>query len=169
MGPQRTREHSEAMLCLVRHGAAGEAARDQDRKLTAVGRSEVDALGRALEAKGVRVDRILHSTLERARETAEILALRLSANAASHDGLTPGDDPDIFVAELEELGGSTLIVSHLPFLPNLCEELLEEVSAMPQFQTATAACLAPVGTGRGHHAWRLQWQINGRSELMRRE
>ena len=156
------------MLCLLRHGAAGEARTDRERELTNVGRSEVTALKRALEGRGVRFDRILHSGFIRARQTAELLEECSDSSPVPHDGISPDDDPDLFVAELDEMRGSTLVVSHLPFLPSLCEELLEEISALPQFRTATLVCLQPVSDERGPGKWRLAWYLNGRDEMLKK-
>lgn len=156
------------MLYLARHGAAAEARIDRDRELTSLGRSEVEALGKALAERGVHVDRILHSGFTRARQSAEILAHLSDSPPSKHDGITPEDDPGMLVAELEEMGGSTLVVSHLPFLPGLCEELLEDVTPLPQFRTATVVCLEPLGSERGRGQWRFAWQLSGRDELLKR-
>lgn len=153
---------------LIRHGAAAEADRDEERALSQLGRSEVTALRDALERRGVHVDRILHSELRRARETAEILAALCSASPSVRRELAPDGDPDVVVAELEELRGRTLVVSHLPFLPRLCEELLGEITALPDFRTATAVCLGSDAASPGRGAWSLKWSANGRDELLRR-
>lgn len=149
------------MLYLVRHGSAAEAKRDRDRILTSVGRSEVEELRRVLEERGVHVDRILHSGFRRAEQTAAILASLSDAEPRAHAGLSPGDDPDLLIAELDDLGGSTLIVSHLPFLPALCEELLEPPTPSLRFRTAGAVCLENVGESSGRGRWRLAWQVVG--------
>lgn len=156
---------SDGALYLIRHGAAGEARIDRERGLTESGRREVEALAEGLEQRGVRVERILHSGYRRARETAEILARLGSTSPRQSPSLTPDDDPDVLIAELADLGGSTLVVSHLPFLPHLCEELLEDLTELPRFGTASAVRLDPVKESRGHGEWRVAWQIDGRDVL----
>ncbi|MDX1583963.1 MAG: phosphohistidine phosphatase SixA [Thermoanaerobaculia bacterium] len=159
----------ERVLYLVRHGSAGEPNGEGKRELTEEGRAEVTALREALEQKGVRIDRIFHSEKLRAEQTAEVLASLCETAPTSRSGLAPEDDPDVFVAEIGELGGSTMIVSHLPFLPNLCDELLEDMTPLTQFRTATAVCLRPVGENRGRGDWRLAWQVHGRDEMGRND
>lgn len=149
------------ILYLVRHGAAGSAEIDSERGLTEAGRNEVDMLLRQLRREGVRADRILHSGYRRARETAEILAPLGMTPPRGHPSLTPDDDPDILIAELSDLGGATLIVSHLPFLPHLCEQLLEDPTAVPSFGTATAVMLE-AAIQPGLRSWSIAWRIDGR-------
>ncbi len=113
---------------------------DRERSLTSPGREEVEALRRQLQGVGLAPDRILHSGYRRARETAEILAPLGGSSPREHSAMTPEDDPDILVAELERFGGTTLIVSHLPFLPNLCEELLDTSSDLPVLRQGRRCC-----------------------------
>lgn len=155
------------VLYLVRHGAAGEGDPDSERTLTSLGRREVEALRGELERQAVRADRVLHSGYCRARETAEILGPLCDSTPSAYPDLGPDGDTDTFIAELESFGGATMLVSHLPYLPQLCEALLEDVSSVPRFATATAVRLEPVGGSTGRRGWRLAWQINGRDVLLR--
>ena len=62
------------LLYVIRHGIAGPSpTSDADRELTDEGRRRMRAEARALELLGVRVDRLLHSPLVRAVQTAELL------------------------------------------------------------------------------------------------
>lgn len=156
------------VLYLVRHGAAGEGDPDSERTLTSLGRREVEALRDELERQAVRADRVLHSGYCRARETAEILGPLSDSTPAEYPGVSPDGDADTFIAELVNFGGATMVVSHLPYLPQLCEALLEDVSSVPRFGTATAVRLDPTGDSTGRRGWRLMWQISGRDVLLRR-
>lgn len=155
-------------LYLVRHGAAGSGDVDRERPLTTLGRDETEALRAEMERQQVRPDRIFHSGYRRARETAEILAPLCGSDPRAHSGMTPEDDPDIFLAELGEIRGATMVVSHLPYLPHLCEQLLQSASSLPRFGTATAVRLDPAGEAGGRRGWQLVWQINGRDVLLGR-
>lgn len=64
-------------LFVVRHGRAGAAATDAERKLTRDGADGVRRVARRLAKMGERTDAILCSPLTRARETADILAAEL--------------------------------------------------------------------------------------------
>ena len=63
-------------LYLVRHGQASFGTDNYD-KLSALGRQQVKILAEHLAASGERFDRIYSGTLQRQRETAEILASTL--------------------------------------------------------------------------------------------
>lgn len=156
------------VLYLVRHGAAGEAHIDSERALTSLGRREVEALRGELERQAVRPDRLLHSGYCRARETAEILGPLCDSTPEECADVSPDGDADKFIAELEDFDGATMVVSHLPYLPQLCEALLEDVASVPRFATATAVRLDPAGESRGRRGWRLTWQINGRDVMLGR-
>ncbi len=71
-------------LILLRHGesegnALGYYQGQADFPLTSTGREQVAALAERWSSEGVRFDRIIASPLQRARETAEIIAARLDA------------------------------------------------------------------------------------------
>jgi broad specificity phosphatase PhoE len=63
-------------LYLVRHGQASFGTDNYDQ-LSALGRQQVQLLGEHLAQSGERIDRIYSGTLQRQRETAEILAAAL--------------------------------------------------------------------------------------------
>ena len=60
------------VVLLVRHGQASWGADDYD-VLSDLGHEQSRVLGRALTARGVRPDRVVHGTLQRQRETARLL------------------------------------------------------------------------------------------------
>jgi phosphohistidine phosphatase len=150
-------------LYLVRHGAAEDGPVDRSRRLSPEGRAEVQALAELFEARGVKPDRILHSGYRRAEETAEILAEATRAPARKHQGLAPEDDPALLVAELLPITGSSLIVSHMPFLGSLARQLVGEQTALPEFRTSSIVCLAPIAETQKPHRWQLVWHGSGRS------
>jgi phosphohistidine phosphatase len=113
-------------VLLVRHGIAeSEMAalrggrRDEERRLTAEGIRETEAVAAALRARVGNIDRIFHSPFARARETAEILAKKFGEAAVEQvSGFTPESDPREpaeFLAGLPALS-RVMIVSHEPFL-----------------------------------------------------
>ena len=77
------------MICyLVRHGKDDETVRGgwSDHGLTALGREQVLALAQKISADGLCIDRIVSSDLQRAKETAEILAHHLKLPVIYHFG-----------------------------------------------------------------------------------
>ena len=150
------------MTCyLVRHGTAAPGPDDRVRPLTPEGRSEIEATARALAARGVGVVEIRHSSLVRARETAEILAGALAPphgiNAAS--GLLPEDDPAVVAAELELAAAPLMLVGHLPHLARLTAALVGDAEVERiHFAPGTAVSLR-----RGPDGWRLEWVVPART------
>src|SRR5687767_10823392 len=64
-------------LYLMRHGEAEAGASDAARRLTAEGAAAVERVAARAAAAGVRLDRVYHSGLVRAEQTALILARHL--------------------------------------------------------------------------------------------
>ena len=111
--------------CLViRHGAAEEisgSGQDGARQLSSAGRDEVVEMARGLAHIGPRPGLILSSPLERARETAEILASAFGGCAVErHDQLSGGASPASILEALAERctqpGTRFAIVGHEPDL-----------------------------------------------------
>ena len=112
-------------LYLLRHGTAANAEDDPQRALTAEGRSQVaEVVGRAA-ADGVRVERVYHSGILRAQQSAEIAAQALGGALERRTGLAPLDDVEPTVRWLAGRPDEAriLLVGHLPFLGRLAARL----------------------------------------------
>ena len=107
-------------LYMVQHGKSLPKAEDPEKGLSADGKMETERIADVAGGYQVRVSRILHSGKKRARETAEILTLRLSPTDGSEpcDGMNPLDDVRAFADGLE-LDKNIMLVGHLPFLERL--------------------------------------------------
>lgn len=107
-------------LYLVQHGKSLPKSEDPEKGLSAEGKMETRRMAEVAVGYQVRVSRILHSGKKRTRETADILAKRLSPTGGSEpgDGMNPMDDVNMFAARLE-LDKDILLVGHLPFLERL--------------------------------------------------
>lgn len=144
-------------LYLMQHGVAKSKDEDPDRPLTDAGRAEVERVAAVAERAGVGLDVVLHSGKTRARQTAELLGARLGpAEVETTAGISPTDDPSIVADRLDDLGGSTALVGHLPHLSRLAGLLLagdadREVVAI---RNAGLVCLE-----RDGEAWRLLWDV----------
>jgi phosphohistidine phosphatase len=121
-------------ILLVRHGIAeSEMAalrsgrRDEERRLTAEGIRETEAVADALRQRISSVDRIFHSPFLRAKETAEIFAKRFSEAAIEQvNGFTPESDPRELADFLSGTARTScvMIVSHEPYLSAALSHLL---------------------------------------------
>jgi phosphohistidine phosphatase len=142
---------------LVRHGDALSAAENPQRPLSFDGRRHVQqTAGMALE-RSIQVSAIYHSGILRAKETAEILAERMSvATVAELSGLLPEDDPAIVKAELEAANDSIVLVGHLPFMSRLAGLLINGDPERPgvEFFPATMVCCV-----RSTTHWRMSWVV----------
>jgi phosphohistidine phosphatase len=111
-------------LFLVRHGDAspGEAGhRDDLRSLTPKGRRQIHELRRALKRLDVVFDRLHHSPLLRAVETAELLTGRLDGVTVVDPRLAGGPDLELLAA-LQ--GERVALVGHQPHLGELASMLI---------------------------------------------
>jgi phosphohistidine phosphatase len=102
------------------------------------------------------IRRILHSGKLRAEQTAQIIAdsLESTVNLELCSGISPNDAAAVFIEDQkliqsmgqkigQETGGSNiLIVSHMPFVSNLCSTLLTGSAEVEfDFTPGTLACL----------------------------
>ncbi len=149
-------------LYLMRHGDALHSAMDSARRLSPKGRADVSKIAAALKQKGVRPERIWHSPKERAVETAGIVAKTLGVEQFdSVPEIEPESSPELIYLRLEALankiGGSLMMVSHLPFLPKLMGRLLADRTRASDFGTACVTHLEAYEGG-----WAISWSLNPR-------
>ena len=115
-------------IYLIRHGEAEIYAEDDfKRKLTTIGRVKLEnsfkAFANRLEDK--RSYKIYSSPLERAKETAEILAKYLDSDFEVKDYLAGGRIRDIL--KTLDQDGNYILVSHEPFISNWIYQLTGEM------------------------------------------
>lgn len=111
-------------LFLVRHGEASPGEpdlRDDLRSLTPKGRAQIHELRKGLKRVGVTFDRLHHSPLLRAVETAELLTARLEGESLVDPRLASGADGEL-LASLR--GERVALVGHQPHLGELASLLL---------------------------------------------
>ncbi len=118
------------LIYLLRHAEAEDVSptgRDEDRRLTEVGRKRMKPIARGLARLVNALDEILVSPLERARETAEYVSTACDFDRPFREtvNLRPAADPAATLAELERLKAETvLLVGHQPHLGRLTGRLL---------------------------------------------
>jgi phosphohistidine phosphatase len=106
------------VIYLLRHGKAeprGSGVGDAQRRLTAEGERQAEAVGRALAALGVRIDACLTSPKVRAAETARLAAAPLGVEPEIAVELSEGPFDSI---DLVAGRGETMLVGHEPDFSN---------------------------------------------------
>ena len=143
------------LLYLVRHGKAEAGADDAARRLTREGSSAVQRMAQLLTDSGIKVERIEHSGLVRAAETASILAEAVDGKSTKVGGLGPSDNVASAAARLSGCSErSIMLVGHIPFMERLASYLLtgDADTSLLHFRASAIACLS---NGEGH--WLLEW------------
>ncbi|MDC1255969.1 phosphohistidine phosphatase SixA [bacterium] len=133
-------------IFIMRHGQAGSmATTDSQRELTQRGFFEASVMAKWLNDKEVTVSHVFVSPYVRAQQTANTLMADNSSSAklSTLDFITPEGNAKIVHDYLDGVFASEtinklLIVSHMPLVSYLVEELTAE-SACPVFQTASIA------------------------------
>ena len=111
-------------LDLVRHGEAlpsGEGG-DAARRLSPAGRATIARLAQRLEREGWAPNAMWASPLERAQETAALLAAACPGLAVGTlEALIPDGEPEDLAAELSRraLAGHVVMVGHQPLMGRL--------------------------------------------------
>jgi phosphohistidine phosphatase len=124
-------------LILMRHAEAERATGaggDRDRVLSARGRADAAAMGRALAGRGMRPDLALVSPSARTRETWTLLHdafgdVQLHEDEPLYDGSS--DTLRRFVEAAEDEAGCLMVVAHNPGVHLLAVEYLVESAASP--------------------------------------
>ena len=120
-------------LYILRHGEAGTrmtaGGSDSKRALTVTGEEEVKEIAQALSALGLKLDFMASSPLERARQTARIVAKVLKVKKGSFeewDELKPeGRRADLYrrLAQFKP-ETSVMIIGHEPYLSTVAGEIV---------------------------------------------
>lgn len=146
-------------LYLLRHGAAANAEDDPQRALTSEGRVQVEDVCTRAASEGVRAERVYHSGVLRAQQTAELAAQALGGSVAQRAHLLPLDDVEPTAAWLarEPPSSRVLLVGHQPFLGRLVARLVGGGPAdqVVELGLAELVKLEPAPTG----GFTLQWSL----------
>jgi len=135
-------------IYLVRHGKAEPGEDDDVRPLTKGGRAASERVAKALAARGIFVQRVEHSPLLRAVQTAEPFGTHLGARLRTSSDLGPGGDVEAVRGRiLTEQPASIMLVGHNPFMERLAALLISEDPDQPvlSFHTASTARLVSIG------------------------
>ena len=146
-------------LYLMRHGEALHPAVDPEMRLSPRGRDDAAKMGEYFKREGIFIDAVWHSPKARALETAQCMAETLGLDPAilqlQREIVPEGDVARIkdCITKAEKSGDyrGLLIVSHMPFLPQLTASLTGG-SGAADFNTASAACFLFLDG-----AWTREW------------
>lgn len=147
-------------LYLMRHGKAEFGPEDADRRLSPRGREDVGAVAAHLGAQEITVAKIVHSTLARARETAEIVSEHVAPGAVLEalEGIEPWGNVAAFASLAESWTEDTLVCGHEPFMGEAASYLLTGNAHADLVEVKTGAIMAlshaPYGDG-----WQMRWMI----------
>lgn len=118
-------------LFILRHGKAGKSSGGPDdaaRALTRNGKEEINQVAQWMKEKKFSFDVIATSPLQRALETARIIASVLGQKdkLAAWDELAPGGDPDTVCYKAAQEGNEAmvLIIGHEPGLSRLTSMII---------------------------------------------
>ncbi len=148
-------------LYCVRHGEACRSDQDPCCQLTSQGQKDVTRVARHLANSGVSIHQILHSSKLRAKQTAAILTetLQIASVTECPSLLDSEARVEDLLAMLPSWTEDTMIVSHLPFLPQLVNALIlndSNHSPIIHFPPATVICLERQDAQR----WIVRWVLN---------
>jgi len=162
-------------LFILRHGKAGKSSGGPDdaaRELTRKGRDEIEGIAQWMKAQEFRFDMIASSPLQRALETATVVASVLDEEdlLTTWDALAPGGDADTVCSAASKQGddGAVLIVGHEPGLSGL-------ISAIISGDTNSSIVLSKGGLAkirnysfRDRPSGELQWLLTPKQILSMR-
>jgi len=144
-------------LYLMRHGEALSPQVDPERGLTDNGKLKIETVATYLQQQGLMFQQVYHSKKKRAQQTAQIMTRLISPEItpAIHQNITPNDDPNLILSEINSWNEDTLITSHLPFIPNLMTLLTGKDAFITPitFETGTIICLQK----NNNVNWTLEW------------
>ncbi len=137
------------LLYLIRHGIAADRAAglsDTERPLTPEGQRRMRQNAKGLHRLGVEIDAVWTSPLNRARQTADILAAEFSLTKSIHEepALQPQADVARIIDPLRKAPKTARIalIGHEPHLGHLATFLLTGLkTGALEFRKGGAACI----------------------------
>lgn len=151
-------------LYLMRHAHAVPEEEDPQRPLSERGRDQVRAMAKFLQLRGgIEVERVWHSPLVRALETADLFCdhLEIAATRREIDGLLPYDDHRGIARRLSGFGYPLLVVGHEPHLGRLTSALVcgNVDQDVVDFKKGAIVCLERESTKSQTILWRICWYL----------
>ena len=155
---------NQTHIYLMRHAHAVTEAEDLARPLSARGREQARTMADfLLKRTALTVERVWHSPLLRAVETADVFCDRLGISATRReiDGLLPFDDLRGISRRRSGFGYPLLIVGHEPHLGRLAAMLVcgSVDVELVNFKKGAILCLERESTKSQTILWRVRWYV----------
>lgn len=143
----------------MRHGEASATTDNSEQQLTPEGRAGIESLATQLQQQGINIKQVFHSKKARAQQTAEIMARQLAPDVTLqlHPHIQPNDQTRDICNDIQGWQQDTLIVSHMPFIPSLLEDLTRDPKAILSipFTPGTVVCLSQ----QKDTPWQIDWSL----------
>ncbi len=154
-------------LYLVRHGKAVIGAEQEDRPLSPRGRSDITAMANHLARQGVSIESCYHSTLSRARQSAEVLRAIVSPSCPLKElpGIEPWGDIKAFTDLAARWDEDVMVCGHEPFMGMVAARLLcgDAHAARLEVKTGTVMAFERRLAGSDRKPlWALRWMLTPR-------
>ncbi|MHA1616807.1 MAG: phosphohistidine phosphatase SixA [Candidatus Njordarchaeales archaeon] len=142
---------------LVQHAEAKKKEEDPERRITEKGAEETEKIAKYFSTHiKITIDKIIHSTKTRAKQTAEILAKYLNPKEVREEkDLEPLADPKIWAEKIKNISENIMIVGHLPHLSKLLSLLVtgRDDLEIVKFRYSNIVCLEK----SEDQNWRIIW------------
>jgi phosphohistidine phosphatase len=144
-------------LYLARHGEATHSSPEKPSVLTPRGQADVTKMAECLWKRKIKVNAIWHSPAVRAAQTADIYSniLGVQVNEEKKELSPDGDVEQIYNEIIEQKIPALLLVSHIPFLPDLASMLLADPVSPQALSFVTSSMVAFEYT----KTWQLLWTM----------
>jgi phosphohistidine phosphatase len=149
----------------MQHGESKSKEEDPERPLTDGGRASVVRVAAHAMRVGVRLERVYHSGILRARQTADLLAQPLDAEGQveQREGLEPNDPVEPIAQWLlresaSDSDKSIALVGHMPFMDKLASRLVagDDSVEVVAFQMGGLIKLVPK---QQHEGFAVAWVL----------
>ena len=151
-------------LYLVRHGKSEYGLEeDAKRPLSPRGREDITAMAAYLVDQDIAVSNIIHSTLTRARQTAEIFAKAIGPGTqmTEMNGIEPWGNVNDFAKVAQTWSHDTMVCGHEPFMGLAAAQLMTGSTDddVVDVKTGTVMALSP-----SHYSdnWSMRWMLTPR-------
>lgn len=120
-------------LCLIRHGNALNHDIDALRTLSSIGRDEARSAGKFLRESSFHPQKIFHSELIRAKETATLVAQELSFEGSLIEDphLLPSSPIKTWSDNIHFMDEDIILVGHMPYMGIFATDLYQRDLVLP--------------------------------------
>lgn len=151
-------------IYLMRHAHAVTEEEDPKRPLSKRGRRQVEDMAAFFQQrKNLDVERVWHSPLLRAVQTADLFCDQLEIDGTRRmiDGLLPFDDVGGVARRLSGFGYPLLIVGHEPHLGRLAADLVtgDPDQEVVDFKKGAVLCLEREESHSETALWHIRWFV----------